>query len=128
MSEKAVGTRAQVWHGTARHTSGGLTKSNLLRNKRGRIVSRRRHTLAKRKNVLKKAGYIPCKGSFHLFRQSDGFKYRRGPRGTRKKRGGGSGKYRGGMAYGGPLAPHSFNGKGVGTSGVDLQFVAGNGN
>ena len=30
------------------------------------------------------------------------------------------------MALGGPLNPHSFDGQGVGTSGVDLQFVAGN--
>ena len=35
-------------------------------------------------------------------------------------------KMRGGMPYGGPLSPHSFDGQGVGTSGVDLQFVAGN--
>jgi hypothetical protein len=33
---------------------------------------------------------------------------------------------RGGMAYGGPLSPLAYDGKGVGTSGVDLQFVAGN--
>jgi hypothetical protein len=29
------------------------------------------------------------------------------------------------MAYGGPLSPSPFDGRGVGTSGVDLQFVAG---
>ena len=28
-----IGTRAQVWHGTAYKTSGGLTKSDILQNK-----------------------------------------------------------------------------------------------
>ena len=35
-----MGTRAQVWHGTAYKTSGGLTKNNLTQNKSGRIVSK----------------------------------------------------------------------------------------
>jgi hypothetical protein len=30
------------------------------------------------------------------------------------------------MAIGGPLSPLAYNGEGVKTSGVDLQFVAGN--
>jgi hypothetical protein len=42
----------------------------------------------------------------------------------RKKRGRkGSRKMRGGMS---PLSPTNYDGQGVGTSGVDLQFVAGN--
>ena len=32
------GSRAQVWHETAHETSGGLTKSHLMKNKLGRIV------------------------------------------------------------------------------------------
>lgn len=40
---KIIGSRAQVWHGTATHTSGGLTKDDLMKNKHGRIVSKRRH-------------------------------------------------------------------------------------
>jgi hypothetical protein len=40
---KIIGSRAQVWHGTATHTSGGLTKTDLMQNKHGRIVSKRRH-------------------------------------------------------------------------------------
>jgi hypothetical protein len=35
-------------------------------------------------------------------------------------------KMKGGMVLGGPLSPLSYNGQGVGTSGVNLQFVAGN--
>lgn len=40
---KIIGSRAQVWHGTATHTSGGLTKDDLMMNKHKRIVSKRRH-------------------------------------------------------------------------------------
>ena len=31
-----IGSRAQVWHGTAHHTAGGLTKKHLKKNKHGR--------------------------------------------------------------------------------------------
>ena len=36
-----IGSRAQVWHGTAYQTSGGLKKPDLRKNKWGRIVSKR---------------------------------------------------------------------------------------
>lgn len=49
-----------------------------------------------------------------------GGKHRRSRRKSRR--------FRGGMPYGGALSPSSFDGSGVGTSGVDLQFVAGNAN
>jgi hypothetical protein len=61
---KAVGSRAQVMHGTAAHTSGGLTKRDLKMNKWGRIVSRKKSTLAKKTRRLEKAGYKAKKGSF----------------------------------------------------------------
>lgn len=51
--KKTVGSRAQVMHGNAKRTSGGLTKRNLKRNKWGRIVSRRKSSLAKKQNFLK---------------------------------------------------------------------------
>ena len=104
---QTTGSRAQVWHGTAKKTSGGLTKSNLMMNKHGRIVSKKKHASGKKtiKN-LKKLGYVAKKGEFKLFRKGN------------KSR-----KMKGGMP---PLSPHSFDGKGVGTSGVALQFVAGN--
>jgi hypothetical protein len=111
---QATGSKAQVWHGTAKHTSGGLTKNNLMKNKHGRIVSKRKHSLGKKsiKN-LKKMGYVAKKGQFKLFRKH-----------TAKN--GRSRKMKGGMAYGGPLSPHEYDGKGEGTSGVALQFIAGN--
>lgn len=65
---ETVGTRAQVWHKTAKKTSGGLIKNDLMKNKHGRIVSRRKHKTGKKsiKN-LKKLGYIAKKGQFNLF-------------------------------------------------------------
>lgn len=61
---KAVGSRAQVMHGTAHHTSGGLTKSDLKMNKWGRIVSRKKSAKAKKDKRLEKAGYKTRKGKF----------------------------------------------------------------
>lgn len=64
----AVGTKAAVWHGSAKHTSGGLTRKDLMKTKRGRIVSRRKHAAGQKaiKN-LRKMGYIAKKGQFKLF-------------------------------------------------------------
>jgi len=36
------GSRRQVWNGTAEQTAGGLKKDDLEKNKRGRIVSRKK--------------------------------------------------------------------------------------
>ena len=44
---QAVGTKAMVWHGTAKKTAGGLTKSMLMMNARGRIVSKKQHAMGK---------------------------------------------------------------------------------
>ena len=192
--EQTTGTRAQVWHGTAKKTSGGLTKTALMMNKHGRIVSRKKHNTAKKEKRLVKAGFLTKKGHFGFIKK--GTKRRRhrsrkmrggadgdmddmddmsmgmnnmddesssdeeemetmetmGGRRRRRMRGGtgsavgrgylgapldaalshggrrrkGSRRMRGGMAYGGPLSPLAYDGQGVGTSGVDLQFVAGN--
>jgi hypothetical protein len=62
--ELLEGSRAQVWHGTAYKTSGGLTKNDLVMNKHGRIVSKRKHASAKREKRLEKAGYKTRKGVF----------------------------------------------------------------
>jgi hypothetical protein len=67
---RAVGSKAQVWHGTADHTSGGLKKKDLMKTKKGRIVSRRKHTIGMRRiKSLHKAGFKPKKGTFKLFRK-----------------------------------------------------------
>jgi hypothetical protein len=62
--EILCGSRAQVVHGTAYKTSGGLIKDNLLQNKNGRIVSRKKHNTAKKEKRLIKAGYGTKKGHF----------------------------------------------------------------
>ena len=98
-----IGTRAQVWHGTAYKTSGGLTKSDLMQNKAGRIVSKAKHATAKREMRLVKAGYGTKKGKFGFVRM--GKKSRRKGKGSKK---------RGGVLTGGKmpgLDPASIDGK-----------------
>lgn len=68
-----VGSKAQVFHGTAKHTSGGLTKKDLMKTKVGRIVSRRKHTAGlKAIKKLKKLGFVAKKGTFKLFKKMRG--------------------------------------------------------
>lgn len=62
--QQRTGSRAQVMHGTAHHTSGGLTKKDLKMNKWGRIVSRAKSAKAKKDKRLEKAGYKTRKGKF----------------------------------------------------------------
>ena len=63
-----VGSKSQVYHGTAKHTSGGLTKKDLMKTKKGRIVSKRKHAAGKKalKRLYAK-GFKPKKGTFKLF-------------------------------------------------------------
>jgi hypothetical protein len=66
----AVGSKAMVWHGSAKHTPGGLTKKDLMKTKRGRIVSRRKHAIGVRRiKTLRKLGFKAKKGTFKLFRK-----------------------------------------------------------
>jgi len=62
--EMLEGSRAQVMHGTAYKTSGGLKKTDLVQNKNGRIVSKKKHHSAKKDNRLVKAGFGTKKGHF----------------------------------------------------------------
>ena len=175
--QRTIGSRAEVWHGSAKKTSGGLTKSDLIKNKHGRIVSKKKHSTAKKEKRLVKAGYGTKKGHF-------GYVMINGKTSSKKHRGGmnhngssgvasNSQNYSGdsnssssglsqqqkmmmiqqhnsssgsssmgskmGSLKGGrksrkrgggkpALSPSSYDGKGVGTSGVDLQFLAGNAN
>ena len=67
--KKNIGSRAEVWHGTAKKTSGGLLKKDLKKNKKGRIVSKKMSLKAKKENRLGKAGYKTVKGKFTLFKK-----------------------------------------------------------
>jgi len=121
--EMLIGTRAQVWHGTAFKTSGGLTKGHLLQNKAGRIVSRTKHATAKKEKRLVKAGYGTRKGKFGfvmLNKSSSKSKSKSRSRSRSRKMRGGNNML--------ALSPTDYDGRGVGTSGVDLQFIAGNAN
>ena len=62
--KQRVGSRAQVMHGTAKMTSGGLMKKHLKYNKRGKIVSKKASKTAKKLNRLVKLGYKTKKGKF----------------------------------------------------------------
>ena len=84
---KAVGSKAEVFHGTAKHTSGGLKKKDLVKTRKGRIVSRKKQ-LAGRKAIkrLFALGYKPKKGKFSLMRKSMS-KGKKSSRRTRKRGG-----------------------------------------
>ena len=59
-----VGSRAQVMHGNAKMTGGGLRKKDLKYNKQGKIVSKKMSKLAKKEKRLQKAGYTTRKDQF----------------------------------------------------------------
>lgn len=65
-----IGSRAQVYNGTAYKTPGGLTKSDLIMNKWGRIVSAKKHRTAKKEKRLQKYGYFAQKGKFGYVKKS----------------------------------------------------------
>ena len=81
------GSRAQVWHGTAYKTDGtpGLKKENLLQNKNGRIVSKRKHTTAKKEKRLEKHGYFTEKGKFGAVHKSKKSHHGKKKRNSKKK-------------------------------------------
>ena len=85
--KKAEGTRAEVFHGTAKHTSGNLKKSDLMQNKKGRIVSVKKYNSAKKEMRLLKHGYGTKKGKFGFVLTNGKTKKRqsRKRRGTRKR-------------------------------------------
>lgn len=58
------GSRQQVWNKTAYKTAGELTHSDLMMNKWGRIVSKKKHATAKREKRLQKHGFFAKKGKF----------------------------------------------------------------
>ena len=141
-----IGTRAQVWHGTAYKTTGGLCKHDLMKNRAGRIVSKAKHMTAKKEKRLVKAGFLTKKGQFGFvkngksmkkgrkMRGGDGYPMGMGLQGTptgeadvagggRRRKG--SRKMRGGMALGGPLSASEITGI-TSTSGNAVQTTAGN--
>ena len=68
----SVGSRCQVWNGTAEKTSGGLRIGDLFRDKNGRIRSKAASKNAKKNNTLQKLGFVTKKGEFGVWK--DGVK------------------------------------------------------
>ena len=62
--KELFGSREQVMNGTAYKTEGLLTKDDLVMNKRGRIVSKKKFKTAKQEMRLEKYGYGAKKGKF----------------------------------------------------------------
>jgi len=52
---QTVGSREQVFSGQAKHTSGGLTKSKLMKNKQGKVVSKKMNANGKKLGKMKKS-------------------------------------------------------------------------
>jgi hypothetical protein len=44
---KTVGSKEEVFTGHAKHTPGGLTKVKLMKNKKGKVVSKKKHAAGK---------------------------------------------------------------------------------
>ena len=65
-----VGSRRQVWNGTAKQTQGGLKRKDLFKDKYGNLKSRKASKKAKRSKNLKRAGYTAVKGKFGAVRMS----------------------------------------------------------
>ena len=66
----ASGSKAQVWHGSAKHTPGGLTRKDLMKTKKGRIVSKKKHAIGLRRiRSLRRLGFKAKKGTFKLFKK-----------------------------------------------------------
>ena len=56
-TRRAIGSRRKVWNGTAQKTPGGLTKSDLMMNKYGRIVSRKKAARARSGRAFTRRGH-----------------------------------------------------------------------
>lgn len=84
--KELFGSRQQVHNGTAYKTPGGLTRSHLMMNKWGRIVSAKKHRTAKKEKRLEKAGYFAKKGKFGYIKKTPS--KTRKSRGTRRMKGG----------------------------------------
>jgi hypothetical protein len=80
-----IGSRKQVWMGSAYKTDGQLVKSDFVMNKHRRIVSAKKHASAKRENRLLKAGYGTQKGKFGFVRLDGSRSKSRKSRGSRRK-------------------------------------------
>jgi hypothetical protein len=67
--KQLFGSREQVFNGTAYKTEGLLTKDDIVQNKWGRLVSRKKYVASRRFNNLAHHGYFARKGRFGYTRR-----------------------------------------------------------
>jgi hypothetical protein len=96
---QTIGSRRQVMNGTAKKTSGGLTKADLMMS-HGHIVSKKKHFSAKKEMRLLKYGYGTQKGKFGFVKIGT----KKHHRGHKKMRGGN-------INY--SLSPSGIDGQGI---------------
>ena len=90
--KKTFGSRAEVFHGNAKKTTGGLTKKDLVKNKHGEIVSKKKHFTAKKEKRLEKYGYFAKKGKFGYVKKDAKRKTEKKSKRKSGKKGKGKGK------------------------------------
>ena len=84
--KKTFGSRAEVFHGNAKKTTGGLMKKDLVKNKHGEIVSKKKHRTAKKEKRLQQHGYYTTKGKFGFVKRTpQSSKSKKSQRKTAKK-------------------------------------------
>jgi len=114
---QTIGSRRQVWNGTAMKTSGGLTKTDLIMSN-GRIVSKSKHFSAKKEMRLLKHGYGTQKGKFGYVKI-----------GTKKHHKGHKKMKGGHVNVGSGLSPSGIDGQGITNYGalgsIGVQEAAG---
>jgi hypothetical protein len=62
------GSRREVFNSKAFKTSGNVEKNGLMKNKNGRIVSKKLRKQAMKDKRLQKSGYLTKKGEFGAFK------------------------------------------------------------
>ena len=62
MSTKSVGSKLEVYRGKASHRSGGLKKDDLMKNKQGKVVSKKKHEVGMTTGKANLDGYLQTKG------------------------------------------------------------------
>jgi hypothetical protein len=75
--KKLIGSKCEVYNGTARKTPGGLGRAELMKNSRGRIVSKKQSAAGLRTNNLGRHIDLAklCKGKTFKLRKSLKKKY-----------------------------------------------------
>jgi len=84
--EKLEGSRAEVMHGKAYKTKGGLVKKDLMYNKNGEIVSKKKSVAAKKEKRLEKHGWTAKKGKFGAVRMSGKKAHKKTNKKSRRRR------------------------------------------